>query len=102
MTGILTVYYFLTRWRILMLLNAKEIILQRFKYNVMLSLFKIKAGVEQVNVGMRSENLSDGIVNKFISVENMLKEHLPLSFIYVKLKELSAEKRWKDFYLIKI
>jgi hypothetical protein len=48
------------------------------------------------------ENLGDGIVNIFNSVENMLKEHLPLSFIHKKLKEPSAEKRWKDFYLMKL
>lgn len=62
----------------------------------------IKTGVEQLTIGMCSENLGDGIVNKFNSVENLLKEHLPLSFKHMKLKELSAEKRWKDFYLIKL
>jgi hypothetical protein len=83
-------------------LNVAECKRNIFKYNIILSFFDDKERVEQLMFGMCFENLDDEIVNKFNSVENMLKEYLPRSCIDMKLKELSAEKRWEDFYLINL
>jgi hypothetical protein len=72
------------------------------KGNILLSLFNAKTRVGQLTFGMRFENWGDEILKKFNSVKSILIEHLSLSFIHIKLKNLSAEKRWKDFYLIKL
>jgi len=48
--------------------------------------------------GVCCDNLGDKILNKFNSVENKLKEHLPLSFVHMELKGLSAENFGRTYF----
>jgi len=68
---------FLNALAYLNVLNAKEIFLQPFKYNIYYHCPTIKTRVGQLTFGVCCDNLGDEILNKFNPVENKLKEHLP-------------------------
>jgi hypothetical protein len=48
------------------------------------------------------ERLGAEILDNLNSMINMLKEHLPLIFIPIKIKEILTEKHCEGLYLIRV